>query len=234
MSIFTRGGSQTTIERIDWQSTLRGILAFAGLMVGCRLIALGLLLVAMLAIGRAAGMVLLVAAMFLSLRYGWEVSPSRDRTRYWVEFYADQKDQEVREAVVWLIALGLLAGAAWALGYWPQFIRWQIHHGALRYQLAEASFLWWSWGGEWISASPMLIGARVFCVALMPAIIYGPLWVAHWAARIEVVAPKVREAHTATIDPGNFQKPDGRPIQGVRRSESGNGREREKKSSLLV
>jgi hypothetical protein len=234
MSIFTRGGSQTTIERIDWRSTLQGILAFAGLMVGCRLLALGLLCTAALAIGRAAGLFFLASATLLSLRFGWEISPSRDRNRYWAEFWIDQKDHEVREAVIWLVAFGLLALGAWAFGYWPRILRWQIHQGTLRYQLAETSFLWWAWGGRWVDASPALIAVRVFAVTFLPAILYGPLWIAHWAARIEVVAPKVREAHTATINPSNFNRPDGRPIQGVQHVTPDNGREREEESSLIL
>lgn len=241
MSIFTRGGSQTTVEKIDWRSTLRGILAFALLMAGCRMLAFLLLSAAALAIGRAAGLIFLAMAVLLAMKFGYDLAPSRDRYRYWCELCYDDKSAPIQEAVIWLIGFGILTGLLALSGYWPDWLRWQIHHGGLRWRLGEASLRWsplgirlinWSWGGEWIEATPLLLLARTFFVILLPVILYAPLWSANWAARMEVVFPKMREARTETIAAGNYTGPDGERMRGAGRGQRQDEGEPRERSSL--
>lgn len=178
------GATNVTSEKINWQSTLAGALAFMGAQIGLRLVALAVLVFLVLLVGRAAGPLLGVAVAYEVLNI--------EVRRLWPPELAVKGrllKKRRRTHILVLLGLAVALSAAAVFKLWPA-LWWEVAAGRLWVMHARGSF----------SLGPLWLWARVLLIVGLPWAMTRPFINFDWVMDIETRWPKARETGFGTAD----------------------------------
>lgn len=194
--IFGMGGGGMTFQRITLRDTILGIVLPGLFMIGARMLMVTLAFFLVLAIGRQAGGIIsatVAATLGAYTLVGRAVNNQNAKTM----------------GVSLLIAIMLMFVET--MGYWPSHI--------VDWQWSELRMLWSPLGGEFISATPLVLIVRLFSFVVVPLVVWSPARFVDWAFGIEIVWPIARETRFAQADPGSIPGPSDMAIKASRQQQ---------------
>ncbi len=198
-----RGGStNVTSEKITGAGTRTDILLLTACRLGLRIGWLAALVVAILAIGRATGWLLLAAVA------GYWLRPQFTRRPLALTIGLRPGWQQHRRRLLTGLGLGALLTLWQVSGLWP--LAWAWSYGGGQLWLATP-------GGSRSVAGGWLI-LRIL-LGVLPALLYYNALDAEWALRLEVLLPKVREAGPGRLSVSGIKSQPGVELRDLQQSQ---------------
>ena len=195
--------TRQTFEKITLKDSLIGALAWAGLMLALRLVALLLVGLWMLMVGPWGGVVLLALVAVALQRLSLAQTAQPDGTLTWgysLSFH-QARWQQHREMWLWLLVAGALFSALMLADVWLG-MRWLTEEGHTYLFIGT-----WMW-----QVPPLVVWGRWLFVVAMPWVCADPLTLLYWTARTEQRTPKAREVGFAAASIDSVPDERGQPL----------------------